>query len=159
MYDCVMKFSKSYKTIIGSITICADENSITGVHFGTITDYGEDKETELIKSAFLQLNEYFDGKRQNFELPLKLEGTDFQKRVWENLKKIPYGKTWSYKELAIAAGNEKACRAAGMANNKNPAAIIVPCHRVVGADGKLVGYAAGLKIKKFLLDLESKHQY
>lgn len=152
-----MSYSKCYQTVIGDITICADESAITGVYFGQICGLGENKETDLIKKAYIQLEEYFAGSRKIFDLPLKFKGTEFQKKVWNALTKIPYGKTWSYKELAIAAGNEKACRAVGMANNKNPISIIVPCHRVIGADGKLVGYGGGLPAKKFLLDLEAKY--
>ena len=101
-----------------------------------------------------ELDEYFSGKRKTFDLPLKLNGTEFQKKIWQELIKIPYGKTISYKELARKAGNEKACRAAGMANNKNKIMIVIPCHRVIGSNGKLTGYAGGLKIKAALLRIE-----
>jgi len=112
------------------------------------------KETPLIKNAVKQLDEYFNKKRKNFELPLSLNGTEFQLKVWGALQKIPYGETCSYGELAKMIGNSKASRAVGMANNKNPIAIIIPCHRVIGADGSLTGYAGGLNIKKILLELE-----
>ena len=105
-----------------------------------------------------ELREYFDGKRREFDLPLAPEGTDFQKRVWEELCKIPYGETRSYGEIAAALGNTRAARAVGLANNKNPIPIIVPCHRVIGADGALVGYAGGVEAKDFLLKLEKKHK-
>ena len=108
------------------------------------------------KNVFIQLGEYFMGQRTSFDIPLKPEGTPFQLRVWEALTQIPYGQTCSYKDIACSIHNEKACRAVGMANNKNPLGIIVPCHRVIGANGKLVGYAGGLSIKSALLDLE-KH--
>ena len=114
------------------------------------------QEDEVLKKAVSQLEEYFLGQRKEFTLPLNPQGTPFQKQVWEALRTIPYGETRSYKEVAIAIGNPKACRAVGMANNKNPIAIITPCHRVVGANGKMVGYAGGLGIKEALLEVESK---
>ena len=115
------------------------------------------KETPLIKEAKKQLDEYFAGRRKEFSLPLEFtQGTEFQKRIWNLLLKIPYGETRSYKELAAMAGNPKASRAVGGANNKNPISIIIPCHRVIGADGSLVGYGGGLEIKKKLLELEEK---
>ena len=95
-----------------------------------------------------------DGKRKVFDLPLSLKGTDFQKQVWQALRDIPYGETRSYKQIAVAIGNPKAVRAVGMANNRNPLLIVVPCHRVIGTDGKMVGYAAGVDKKEFLLRLE-----
>lgn len=101
-----------------------------------------------------QLNEYFDGTRKKFNVPLDVEGTEFQKRVWKELQKIPYGKTISYKTLSEKLGDVKAVRAVGKANGQNPIAIIIPCHRVIGADGKLTGYAGGLDIKEKLLHLE-----
>ena len=111
-------------------------------------------ETELIKQAKKQLFEYFEGKRKNFDLPLLKEGTPFQISVWSALEKIPYGETRSYKDIAIAIGNSKAVRAVGMANNRNKISIFIPCHRVIGTNGKLVGYGGGLHIKRFLLELE-----
>ena len=117
-----------------------------------INEYGI--KTELSNQVFRQLIEYIEGKRRSFDFPYELRGTDFQKKVWQELCKIPYGETRSYKEIARAIGNEKACRAVGMANNKNPIIIVVPCHRVVGANGKLVGYAGGISMKQYLLDME-----
>lgn len=110
--------------------------------------------TPLLEKAICQIEEYLDGKRRVFELPLVFNGTAFQNKVWQALCDIPYGETRSYKQLAQAVGNPKACRAVGMANNKNPLLIVVPCHRVIGADGRLVGYAAGLEIKQQLLEME-----
>lgn len=112
------------------------------------------EETALIKEAARQLNEYFKGERKIFNLPLDLSGTSFQIKVWQELLKIPYGKTVSYKNIAVAINNSKACQAVGMANNKNRIMIVVPCHRVIGSNKKLVGYAGGLKLKEYLLDLE-----
>lgn len=104
--------------------------------------------------VFDQLKEYFTGTRKEFDVPLELEGTDFQKKVWNELQKIPYGKTISYKTLSEKLGDVKAIRAVGKANGQNPIAIIIPCHRVIGADGSLTGYAGGLDIKEKLLHLE-----
>lgn len=104
--------------------------------------------------VFYQLNEYFAGTRKEFDVPLDIEGTDFQKKVWNELQKIPYGKTISYKTLSEKLGDVKAIRAVGKANGQNPVAIIIPCHRVIGATGNLVGYAGGLDIKEKLLHLE-----
>ena len=115
------------------------------------------KETTLIKKATSQLFEYLNGKRRDFNLPLLKEGTDFQISVWNELLKIPYGETRSYKDIAIAINNEKAVRAVGMANNRNKIPIFIPCHRVIGSNKKLVGYGGGLEIKEFLLILEKRN--
>lgn len=117
-----------------------------------------EKDTKLLLEAKRQLQEYLEGKRKEFELPIEQEGTKFQKQVWEALRKIPYGETRTYKEIAKMVGNEKASRAVGMANNKNSIPIIIPCHRVIGSNGKLVGYALGLDVKQYLLDLENKNK-
>jgi len=114
-------------------------------------EYGE---TPLIKKAAKQLDEYFNGKRKVFELPLNPQGTAFQVKVWKALQKIPCGKTRSYGEIARMAGNPKASRAVGMANNRNPIVIIIPCHRVIGHNGSLTGFGGGLELKRQLLDLE-----
>ena len=111
-------------------------------------------ETKEIKKAYIELKEYFEGGRKVFDIPIKLNGTDFQKKVWEELLKIPYGETKSYLDIAKSIGNPKACRAVGGAYNKNPIMIIVPCHRVIGKNGDLVGYAGGIEVKQKLLDLE-----
>lgn len=146
-------YSYVYETPFGSVTITANENAVTGMNFGEAKT-GEEKETQLIKKTCLQLLEYFEGRRKEFDLSLKPHGTAFQIKVWNALCAIPYGETRSYKDIAAAVGNEKACRAVGMANNKNPIAIIIPCHRVIGADGSLVGYGGGLDIKERLITLE-----
>ncbi|OAI43269.1 cysteine methyltransferase [Verrucomicrobia bacterium SCGC AG-212-E04] len=103
-----------------------------------------------------QLREYFEGKRRDFDIPLDVEGTDFQMKVWDALTKIPFGRTASYADVARKIGKPKAMRAVGMANGRNPVSIVVPCHRVIGADGSLTGYGGGLDRKKILLDLESR---
>lgn len=113
-----------------------------------------EEETPLLLEAKKQLEEYFQRRRKTFDLPLSPEGTAFQRRVWDALLTIPYGVTWSYLQLARAVGNPKACRAVGGANGKNPIMIIIPCHRVIAADGGLGGYSGGLHIKTALLELE-----
>jgi methylated-DNA-[protein]-cysteine S-methyltransferase len=151
-----MKYWDIIESELGPIQVICDEEGILGVEFGSETPKeGLKKSTDLIKKAVLQLNEYLIGERTEFDLPLKPEGTAFQKKVWEALCTIPYGQTRSYKEIAVQIGNEKACRAVGMANNRNPISIIIPCHRVIGADKSLVGYGGGLNIKVKLLNLES----
>lgn len=101
--------------------------------------------------------EYLDGDRKEFDLPLGVEGTPFQKAAWDALLTIPYGETRSYKQMAELVGNPKACRAIGLANNRNPISIVIPCHRVIGANGKLVGYGGGLHIKEQLLAIEKQN--
>ncbi len=147
-----MKTFYDYETIIGKIFIEADDNFLTQISFRKLS--GKRLETPVIKETITQLEEYFIKKRKTFDLPLKLEGTDFQKSVWNALLTIPYGKTATYKDIAKLIGNEKASRAVGMANNKNKLPIIIPCHRVIGANGNLTGYAGGLEIKQKLLNLE-----
>ena len=153
-----------YNTKVGKIGIEENGIAITKVDFinkelqEEIIEINETNETALLKEGIKQLNEYLDGKRSSFDLPLEPKGTEFQKKVWNALKEIPYGETRSYGEIAKIIGNEKAARAVGMANNKNPIAIIVPCHRVIGANGKLVGYAGGLDIKERLLTLEKNYE-
>ena len=115
-----------------------------------------EKDTKLLLETQKQLKEYFEGKRTKFEIPLNPKGTEFMKKVWKELLNIPYGEVRTYKEIAEKIGNSKASRAVGMANNKNPIPIIIPCHRVIGSNNKLVGYALGLDMKKYLLDLERK---
>lgn len=153
-----MKYSTSYETLLGRLWLAEENGAITELSFSPVPN-AEERETPLLKRAAEQLTEYFEGKRLSFDLPLDARGTAFQKSVWSALLDIPYGETCSYKDIAAAVGNEKACRAVGMANNKNPIAIIVPCHRVVGADGSLIGYGGGLDIKHALLDFEKRYKY
>ncbi len=120
-------------------------------------DLSQGEPSRLQKKALFELKEYFEGKLTEFTLPLAPEGTEFQKKVWRALCTIPYGETRSYGEIAKLIGNPRACRAVGGANNKNPIMIVIPCHRVIGADGSLVGYAGGTDIKKRLLELERRH--
>lgn len=112
---------------------------------------------EIIRQCVIQIEEYFSGKRKEFTIPFSLEGTDFQKRVWTELLKIPYGETITYLELAKRLGDEKCIRAAASANGKNKLSIIIPCHRVIGANGSLTGYAGGIENKRYLLELERKN--
>lgn len=150
-----MTYYYTYDTILGSVTFVEENGALVVI---TTHPYHPKEEiyqeTPVIKEAFRQLSEYFSGKRKTFNLPLLLKGTDFQKQVWQALLKIPFGETRSYKQIAEAIGNPKAVRAVGMANNKNPLLIVVPCHRVIGVNGKLVGYAVGLDKKEYLLRLE-----
>jgi methylated-DNA-[protein]-cysteine S-methyltransferase len=138
----------------------AEENlvegkAITRVFFGTKPPEGFLKtETPLIKKAARQIEQYLAGKRKEFALPLVMHGTEFQMAVWRALQTIPFGETRSYKEIAVLIGKPKAVRAVGMANNRNPIVIIVPCHRVIGSNGRLVGYGGGLPLKQHLLELE-----
>lgn len=154
-----MKDVFCYSTLAGKLAIASLDGNITNVFFynEAIVAKMNVKETTVISEAARQLDEYFAGQRQQFELMLAPEGTPFQQSVWEALRQIPYGKTCSYKDIARKIARPKAYRAVGMANNRNPIAIIIPCHRVIGADGKLVGYAGGLDTKSKLLELEAKH--
>ena len=153
-----MKMVFFYEKEIGKIGIGEDNGAITDIFFGTEIDPIDTElwETPLIKKASKQLDEYFQGTRKNFDLPIFTKGTPFQQRVWDALKTIPYGETRSYKDIAVQIGKSKACRAVGMANNRNPISIIIPCHRVIGSKGELVGYGGGLNIKEQLLSLEGK---
>jgi len=147
-----------YETPIGKIGIVEDNMAIIQVCFGEgIHNDITINETPLLKRASEQLHEYFSGKRKIFDLPLVLKGTEFQQKVWKALQEIPYSTTCSYKDIARNIGNIKACRAVGMANNKNQIPIIIPCHRVIGTNGKLVGYAGGLHIKEKLLEIEKQN--
>ena len=148
-----MIYQYSYETMLGSVTFVEEDGALLAITAHRAYDEIE-KETPLIKEAYRQLSEYLLGNRKYFELPLNPKGTDFQRKVWQALCDIPYGETRSYKQIAEAIGKPKAIRAVGMANNRNPLLIVVPCHRVIGADGKLVGYAAGIEKKEFLLKLE-----
>lgn len=153
-----MKHQCYLQTPVG--VICIEENgkAITALYFQREKCFLAAPETDLLQTARTQLMEYFQGRRKKFSLPLEPQGTEFQKKVWEALCRIPYGQTKSYGEIAAWIGNPKACRAVGGANNKNPIMIFIPCHRVIGADGALVGFGGGLEAKRYLLDLESGKQ-
>lgn len=153
-----MNYKYTYEMPIGPLVICEEEDKITEIYL-TNSDNNkeiEEKETPLIKLVKEQLIDYFNGERKKFDFPINMKGTEFQVKVWEALMTIPFGETCSYKEIATKIGNPKASRAVGMANNKNPLLIVVPCHRVIGTNGSLVGYACGLHVKENLLRLEGR---
>lgn len=147
---------------VGPILLTANDTALTNLymnqhrHAVDLPADAVEQETPLLTEAKRQLTAYFAGERQVFDLPLAPEGTEFQKKVWKQLEAIPYGETISYGELATRVGNANASRAVGLANGRNPISIIVPCHRVIGANGKLVGYGGGLSNKEVLLGLERK---
>ncbi len=149
---------KHHTSIIEGVCIRVEYSShhITAIHYAKgAKDVGVP--SELSSMVFSQLREYFEGLRKEFSLPLDhQQGTPFQQQVWSALRDIPYGETRSYKDIAEAIGIPKACRAVGMANNRNPFSIVVPCHRVVGADGKMVGYGGGVDLKVRLLEIEGR---
>ena len=158
----VMFFTYLNDTPVGKLLIAGDEQGLRHVSFGKshfsapVTTPGDDWELneKRLKEAVRQLNAYFSGKLRAFDVPLAAEGTAFQRRVWKTLCKVRYGTTASYSEIAKSVGNPAAARAVGMANGRNPIAIIVPCHRIIGSSGKLVGYGGGLLYKQTLLKLE-----
>lgn len=153
-----------YESPIGAMLLAADENGLRMISFaqGSRTqrrrpDWHTD--TAPFTETIRQLRAYFEGKLKNFDVPLSLEGSEFQLRVWQNLRAIPYGETISYGQLACRIGNPKAARAVGLANGSNPIPIIIPCHRVIGSNGSLVGYGGGLPIKKALLLIEGRPEF
>jgi methylated-DNA-[protein]-cysteine S-methyltransferase len=149
---------------IGPLTLVAADGQITGLYMDAqrhrpgeeVVGRAGDPAAEPFATAADQLARYFAGQLTEFELPLAPAGTRFQRAVWDALRQIPYGETWSYGQLASKIGNPAAVRAVGLANGRNPIALVVPCHRVIGADGSLTGYGGGLDRKRFLLDLESR---
>ena len=145
-------FEKLIDSPIGPLTLQGTDAALTSLHFGDAR-CGKPS-CPLLEQAAAELAEYFSGERRSFTVPLSLSGTAFQRAVWQSLGSIPYGKTVCYRDIAVRIGKPKACRAVGMANNRNPIPILIPCHRVVGADGSLTGYAGGLNAKAFLLQLE-----
>lgn len=153
-----MERSVRLDTPVGPVTVTATERAVTAVRFGAAGPaVGQAGDLPpVLRQAVEELREYFAGERREFALPLAPAGTPFQQQVWAALRKIPYGATCSYGRIAERIGRPKACRAVGMANNRNPIAIVVPCHRVIGASGALVGYAAGLEVKEMLLRLEAE---
>jgi len=160
--------SCAYHSPIGVLRLYATDCGICGLALSkgadkntldfqmATADQQDPKRSDLLDEATLQLDEYFAGMRTVFDIPLDIiTGTPYQQKVWRALRKIPYGSTWSYKKLATKVGNPRAARAVGGANNKNPIALILPCHRVIGSSGELVGFGGGLDVKKQLLDLEA----
>lgn len=156
-----MKNRCHYESPVGMICMEEQDGAVTGVYIDkecTTEDRSRDVETPVLKEARRQLSEYFLKQRKEFDLPLAPQGTEFQKKVWEALCMIPYGETRSYGEIARQIGNSKASRAVGGANNKNHIMIVIPCHRVIGANGALVGFGGGLDVKEFLLELEKQER-
>ena len=152
---------------IGRLMLTSNGTAITGLYMNLYRnkptklpamsgDWVQNDTIDPLPKAIKQLKEYFAGNRREFDLPLSLEGTEFQQRVWRELTKIPFGKTWSYGQLAKRIGNPNGSRAVGLANGRNPIAIIVPCHRVIGADGSLTGFGGGIDRKEWLLAHEGR---
>lgn len=153
-----MKVIQYYHSPIGPIGIIEEEQAIARILYPgeILEEVVKEEETSLLKEAKKQMEAYFANQLQQFDLPLRPVGTPFMQEVWKALIDIPYGELRSYKDIAEAIGRDKAYRAVGLANNRNPIPIIIPCHRVVGANGKLVGYGGGLEIKELLIELEQK---
>lgn len=151
-----------YKSPIGLLNICEEGGKITSLYLqGTGLDGmlpgKSGRHSDLLYEAYRQLDEYFAGKRKKFDLPVSFTGTEFQKRVWGELQKIPYGETRSYQDIAVRIGNKKAVRAVGQANHKNPILILVPCHRVIHKNGDITGFGCGIEVKRYLLELEKRN--
>ncbi len=150
-----MRYGKYLETKIGRLYAEDEDGVLVRLGASEASHPAKLRDTPLLMQAQTQIQEYLAGSRLEFTLPVRTQGTDFQKRVWEALKKIPYGETRTYKQIAEEAGSPKGARAVGMACNKNPILLVVPCHRVIGSDGKLVGFGCGLPMKKALLALEN----
>lgn len=157
-----MKNSYFFKSPIGMLNICEENGSITKLCLQreepdtALQNLGQ--HSDLLYEAYRQLNEYFAGKRREFDLPIKYTGTEFQQRVWEELRKIPYGETRSYEDIAVGIGNKKAVRAVGQANNRNSLLLVVPCHRVINKNGNIAGFGCGVEVKEYLLELETREK-
>lgn len=153
-----MKCKYFYRFGLGHLYIVEESGSIVGIHFSKCFDNVELKETPLIKKTFEEIEEYMTGKRQKFDVPFKITGgTEFMNRVWNEVAQIPYGEVITYKELATRCGNDKASRIIGSSLNRNPLPLLIPCHRVIGTNGSLVGYKGGLKLKEKILKIEKEH--
>lgn len=152
MYQSYLPFAN------GFLKLETDENAVLAVTMVNEEGLESPEQPEIMKKLRDQLHSYFNGELKNFDLQMAPQGTDFQQKVWAELCQIPYGKTISYDQLAQRLGDAKVIRAAASANGKNPIGIIIPCHRVIGKNGSLVGYAGGLSNKKWLLELEDKHE-
>lgn len=150
-------YKTTVETPIGYLELTSDPQFLLSVSFADTLIISSDFQPEILKESVLQINEYFDGKRKEFNLSLQPTGTDFQNKVWEQVKKVPFGATASYLDIAIKTGSKNNTRAVGLANGKNPIPIIIPCHRIIGTNGKLTGYAGGLDRKKWLLQHEMRY--
>lgn len=151
-----MQYQTSFKSQLGFLILKSDGQFVSGISFSE-NDIQEQNSCEVLAKCKEQLENYFSGRSIAFDLPLKPEGTEFQEKVWAELLKIPYGETITYMDLAVRLGDPKAIRAVGAANGRNPIAILIPCHRVIGAGNKLIGYAGGIWRKKILLEIEMKY--
>lgn len=151
-----MEYITSFESSVGFLILKSDGQSVTEISFSE-SDCAVKNSCAVLENCQEQLESYFSGKTVSFDLPLNPAGTEFQQRVWKELLKIPYGETITYHELAVRLGDPKCIRAAGTANGKNPIAVIIPCHRVIGAGNKLTGYAGGIWRKKALLELEIQY--
>ncbi len=151
-------FTGYFRSPIGTIEIVADEKNLLELKYIDENKSGGSR-NKIIRETKKQLEEYFKGTRKEFDLPLRFQGTDFQKTVWQALREIPYGTVVTYSDVAVMIGNPRVVRAVGLANNRNKLPIIVPCHRVIGKNGKLVGYSTGLWRKEFLIEHEAKSSF
>jgi methylated-DNA-[protein]-cysteine S-methyltransferase len=149
-----MTFSTKFSSPVGPLTLEGDDKSLTRLGFGP--PQSPQGDARPIGAAAIQLEQYFAGERTEFDVSLELDGTPFERRVWDAVRAIPYGQTATYAEIARRIGRPGASRAVGRANGRNPIAVIVPCHRVIGSDGSLTGYAGGIEMKRALLDLERR---
>lgn len=149
-------FKTFLKTSQHILKIESDEHAIKVISFVNAMEKDSDNQPDILSAAKKQLRLFFEGTLQEFDFKIDPDGTDFQKKVWQLLQKIPYGQTWTYADMANKLGDPKVIRAAASANGKNPIAIVIPCHRVIGTNGSLTGYAGGLENKRFLLDLENR---
>jgi methylated-DNA-[protein]-cysteine S-methyltransferase len=154
-------FTTTYSSPIGNLPLISNENALIAVLWENnspkrvnLSGHLIDHETSILTETKKQLDAYFEGKRKNFDLPLHIKGTDFQVKIWKALTGIPFGQTRTYGQLAKEINQESASRAVGAANGRNPISIIIPCHRVIGTNGKLTGFAGGLEAKQYLLKLE-----
>ena len=158
-----MENSYTFQSPIGFLTICEQNNQLTQLYLNRpdekiLKNRNFEYHSDFLYEVYHQLNEYFSGRRKAFELPVNGEGTVFQKAVWRELQKIPYGETRSYEDIAVTIGNKNAVRAIGQANGRNPIMIVVPCHRVIRKNGDISGFACGVEAKRYLLDLEREYK-
>ncbi len=151
-------YNTTFETPVGFLELKSDDVALLSVSFINQFNPGSTELPDILAEAVKQLQEYFKGERKIFDLKLKPDGTQFQQKIWELVKNVPYGKTVSYLDIAKLSGSGKNTRAVGLANGKNPIPIIIPCHRVIGTSGKLTGYAGGMERKQWLLQHELKHE-
>ena len=151
-----MTDSYTFNTPIGFLTIREEEKKLTKLFWeaNSVQTMKNELHSDFLYEVYTQVNEYLTGRRKQFDVPLKYQGTQFQQSVWQELQKIPYGETRSYQEIAAVIGNEKAVRAVGQANNKNPILLIIPCHRVIHKSGDNSGFDCGVEVKRYLMELE-----